>query len=275
MTPYPTRIRRTPRAHRPTALAIVAGTVVTGLVLSGCASSASNSDSNSRGSSGTSGSMGTVGTPLGNTSDSTASSNANAQSGASSPLSSIVLRRSDVPSDYQQASPASTAKSDPADDALHDCLGQPKTSGERTESLVSASYGTEQAGVVSSAARYSSQEAVDRDAKLLSLPKAKECFAPLLVKNYHGDVKPADMVSRTVEVRPGTNDGPKNEAGTVSMEFAVRGNGGARTRYSFSMVFLTGPKLEATVLFLGYGKQFDDKLSTKLLFALAARAAKG
>jgi hypothetical protein len=242
---------------------VVAGMVALGLALSGCSSDAGRPDA-SNGST----SPGRT-TPTKVTSPATSDT---ASAGASSPLSSIVLRRSDVPAEYQSGSAATSNRTDPADDALHTCLGRPMTSGERTESLASASFGTEEVGVASTAARYSSQGVVDRDTELFTLPKAKECFGALLYRQFHGEV---DVVSRTVEVRPGTNDGPANEAGMVSAEFVMRGNGGRRITSSFTMVLLTGPKLEAEVFFLGYSKQFDDALFTKLLFVLAARAAKG
>ena len=189
-------------------------------------------------------------------------------------LEQIVLQPGDL---YGWArTPYQDDPSDNQDElALVHCAGARNTDSDKVAEVNSTDFSLDQATISSNATSYRSQADVDSDIALLHNPKFATCFQSL-AKDQLSKSLPAGtkIQSVKVSVKPGHGAGPANLAGTASAVIAVAVGERSLTIY-VDVAFITGPMIEAEVDAENVGSSVPAALRSKLVQAVAARAARG
>jgi hypothetical protein len=209
----------------------------------------------------------------------TATASRQATAAAQSPapkslLEQIVLQADDLPG--WTAAPYQDDLSDNQDelDLLH-CTGARNTDSDKVAEINSSDFSLDQATISSNATSYRSQSDVDGDVALLRSPKFASCYQSL-VKDQLGKSLPAGTTisSAKVTITPGRGKGPVNLAATASAVITVASGSLSLTVY-VNVAFITGPRIEAEVDAENVGTPVPAALRSKLVQAVAARAARG
>lgn len=247
---------------------------VTGVLvlLAGCGSSSDSTDGARTASSSTASSA-----PVASSSAPTASAPTASPSPTVTPatvvqLRKIVLQPADLPRSWK-AIPAEQESDSSGYAELMKCVGARNTEEDQVATADSDDYVIGDAMISSSASSYQSQSSVDSDAALLKSPKLTPCFTKLL-KNDLASSLPEGTILGAVSVKftPGPGAGPANVAGSGSgsMSFTV---GDEHVKVYISVVYLTGPLMEAEVYAENIGSPVPAAALRAAVKAVADRAA--
>jgi hypothetical protein len=194
-------------------------------------------------------------------------------------LSSVVLQPADLPSGWT-AGPAAADRSDPADHpadsvdaAMLTCTGGTDTSADEVASADSATFTHGDVVLSSSATSYRSQDSVDADVAALTDPRVPDCLETYVRDGLAPELPDGATVDDVaVSVTPRSGGDPDGVVATATADVTVTAAGQALPVH-LTVVFLTGPLLEATVQAASFGADVPADVLDSAVAAVAARAA--
>jgi hypothetical protein len=196
-------------------------------------------------------------------------------------LSRMVVQSSDLPADFSVDDSGDNSDNSSFDDAsFAACLGLPDSSLASTPTdgvgnAQSPDFRSGEMGVSSSATSYRSEATVRTDTAALSNPKLAACLKSALQTTFASDLPSGGRVTGTdVKILIGTNGGPSNVVATFVMTASIAAAGQTVDLY-MSMVFVTGPRIEAEVDFFDIGQPFPADTEKATVEKVAARVARG
>jgi hypothetical protein len=191
---------------------------------------------------------------------------------AASLLQAIVLQPGDLPAGWSSrpGGPSPTQGADSA--AFAQCLSGRDTNPDVLASAYSPVFSMGTQTITSAANSYRMADDVTADTAALNNPKASACLATSLRSRIatslpHGTT----LKNLTVKITPGPGAGPANVAATATATAALISSGKPLTLLD-TVVFITGPRIEAQVAFLAVGTQVPTESRSALIAKVAARA---
>ena len=186
-----------------------------------------------------------------------------------------MLQATDLPVGWTSEPPdQSDSANDPEQAALVRCVGGTDTSAHEVANVDSNSYLSGTSSIRSSASRYRSKSDIAADVALLRRPQIAPCFRALLKHDLTKNPPPGTKIGTVaVQVTPGAGGGPGNVAATLLATITFTASGRTVTLFQNS-AFITGPLVEAEVDFSALGKPVPQALRTRLIAAVAGRAAR-
>jgi hypothetical protein len=129
--------------------------------------------------------------------------------------------------------------------------------------------------VTSSATRYRSQRDVAADTALLRKPRFNACLRNAGRKELStGLPAGASLESLSFRMKPGSKSGPRNVVGAGTATVILRATGRTIRMY-MNVYFITGPRIEVELDFLGVGAPIAHRVQQRAVARVARRAARG
>ncbi len=152
-------------------------------------------------------------------------------------------------------------------------MGVQDTGPDVAASGVSPNYTSGSAVMSSSATSFANSTDVQVDTAALIDPKASTCFIQVLKARLTATL-PKTAVVRTVtlKITPGAGAGPTNvvATGTGTIAYTLSGK---TTTSNYDVVYITGPRVEAQVLFSSTGTAVAAAVKSAVVAKVAARVA--
>ena len=204
--------------------------------------------------------------------------------GSSAPASStpltpaqINLRAADLPTEWTVAA-ADTGNSTGGRNEVTQCSGLTRAQIRAADAAKVAKVESEEfkngrSSIKSVVETFRSQQVVDRDAAGLVKRTTIRCMAKVFRNVFAEAVAPAKIVKFSADFAPG-GYATKNVVGTLTMPVTAASDS-LQLRFVLQLVFITGPKLEASLFIFGVGAAIPRATRVRAVEAVAARAARG
>lgn len=187
-------------------------------------------------------------------------------------MTPVVLQATDLPAGWS-ATPYKPDPTGPATNAAFAaCLGARNTYLDEVADVHSQNFAMGNANISSEAASYPSNDDLAADIALLTSTKYSSCVETG-VRAGLGKTLPASTTINSIDtkVTSGAGGGPSNVAGAVAITVTITKSGLTQTLYSTTVV-ITGPLIEAQLVFTDSGQPLPTALQATLISDVAARA---
>jgi len=234
-------------------------------VVAGCASKTNGSGSTTA----PAGSSGAPRTPV------TAASSAPAAAPDAKKLATLVLRASDVPSEWKGSPSSNDSSAGPDSDQakLAACMGIPDSSPKQVAIADSDEFSNGESRISSTATSFSTQSVITSDKQGILGPKATACFQQGLQSTVTSDLPAGTSVSNfTISIAPGPNGGPSDVVAVVHASVVVHSSAVAVPVY-IDVALIAGKLVEADVDFFGFETRIDTSIERTAIDAVANRVA--
>lgn len=190
-------------------------------------------------------------------------------------LDQMIVQPGDLPANWVGRRPTPDPAQAANSAAFAKCLGIPNTNPNTVATARSPVFSLGSAQITSLAASYRSTSDVETDAAGLASTKATACLSQLVQSQVTATLPRGATVRNTLKVLPGAGSGPTNVVATVSGTVTITQKGGQQGTLVESIVFMTGPRIEAQLVFVGLGQGVPAALRTALVEKMANRIAQG
>ena len=193
------------------------------------------------------------------------------------PLARIVDQRRELPKNFEVSRDPGPVLPRAYDGMLHRCLGVPTSTslivGRASAEASRDAPGYTAVGVVSTATRYRTRAAAERESALVAKPQAGRCYRAVLLRLFRREDKGTGIEGGRTTVRGRKASEPGNVIGVVTFRF--RSTIGLKRRGQVTLTYITGPSLSGCIGFVGYGRHVGKAVRHRMTTAFAARVAKG
>ncbi|MFG1917021.1 hypothetical protein [Micromonospora sp. NPDC048898] len=185
-------------------------------------------------------------------------------------LQKIIVRATDVPSDWVATESFNTLNNPDANFAMAECMGVRDTTPNMVAGVESQPYSGGPASVQSVAASYRSEADLDVDYGMLTNPRLQPCMERITRLIYEQLDWTVDSMSTKVTLAP-TRSAP-NVVGVVDNKLVGTIAGQDLVQYDRT-AFIRGPLIEVQVVMASIDEPIPEALWNKILTKVAARAA--
>jgi hypothetical protein len=187
----------------------------------------------------------------------------------------MLLQPEDFPDGWSSSSHLPDAGAATRQQKLAQCLGIKDSSSSVTGSLVSQDYTLGGARVWSTASRYATQASVTADVSAIRGKKFQKCDLAQLHQEV-ADQLPSSLSlkSVTLTIQTSLSGYPRNVAALAVGHFRAKARHSDTTVDGYvDVAYISGPLVEATVVFNSSKQRVDPDVERPLIVAVATRAA--